>query len=233
MTLLKLEMKKNNLKPYILTANVIPFISLMFIYFLIGIGLLNPDEMASNPELGDFSFLMQLSFLINVAGFILLATAMLSKIVLESYTDNNVFLTFSYPISKSKMFYNKLLLCLGFCGVGVFFGIFTTNSLFYLLESMMKVLPNGTSGYDFYGQLANLMTAVILVISISLISLRIGWQKKSIALTVAMGIILYSLPSNLMAVSSPLLMTILSITLLLLAVVLMMNLSQKINSMEV
>lgn len=230
---IQLEMRKINLKPYVLTACLIPFISLFFIYFMAFIPTIDPSELLRSPELGTYAFIMQFSFLINVAGFVCLATTMLAKIVMEAYSKRNLYLTFSYPVPRKNILIAKLILCLSFVSIGVFLGILVTNLLFFLSESIFHVVMDTLHFSLIFEQLPLMAMAILLVSSIGILALYLGWLKQSIALTIISGIVMFSLPSNLMTMGNLPMISSLTIFLLILSLIFFQQILNKINRLEV
>lgn len=214
MKMMMLETKKISMKPYLLTGVSIPFVTLLFLYLLANVPNFDPNVLEHNPEFGLYSFLYKISFIINVAGYTCLCATMLSKIVMEAYSERNLYLTLGYPVARGKILIAKLVLCLGLCSIGVFAGIFVTNILFFFSESIFPFLSDQLTFAEIINQWPWMLTGMVLVISISLIALFIGWRKKSIALTVISAFLLNSIPSNLLTAGNETMIMILSLFLL-------------------
>lgn len=233
MNLLKIESKKYNLKPYIYSGVIILFVSLAFVYLLACIPKFDPQELASNPELGNYDFLFQFSFIINVAGFVCLGAAMLAKIVLEAYNEKTIYLTFSYPVSRGRVLLTKVLFCSLFSGLGVVVSIFITNHLFFLSEKLFPLVQDDLTYQLLWEQLIPMGVGGLLVISISLLALVIGWQKRSISLTIVMAIIFCSILSNIVTMGNSRVLLVLSLIFCLLTLIAMSVLVKNVKQLEV
>lgn len=117
MKLIQLEMKKIALTPYLLASVLIPLVTLAMINLLAYAPQIDPSILVTDPEMGTYKFLYILSFIINVAGFSCLGTAMLGKVVMESYNDNYLYLTLSYPIARKKILRAKIFFVNCFVGL--------------------------------------------------------------------------------------------------------------------
>ncbi|MGM0215913.1 hypothetical protein [Enterococcus sp. AZ109] len=233
MNLVQIERQKKPLKPYLITAAVIPIVSLLLVYLMAIIsGLELSEPIPKAVDTSSYFFFAQISFIGNVAGFVCLGATMLVKYVMEAYSDHNIYLTLGYPVSRTKVFASKLLLCLSVIGIGVFVSIFATNTLFFISESFYQLVDDQLTFQNVLGQLPLMFTAVILVIAICLIALFIGWLKNSIPLVIISAILLYSIPSNLFSSGNTLIMVALSITLFIISLVVVHVLKNKILRME-
>ena len=230
---IQLEIRKTTMRPYLLTAYLMPFISLLLVYLMAFIPIIDPGELLRSPEIGTYTFIFQLSFLINVAGFVCLGTTMLAKMVMEAYSQRNLYLTFSYPTSRNKILLAKIGLCLFFISIGVFVSIFITNLLFFLSESVLHVVDDTLRFSLIFEQIPMMFLAILLVCSIGILALYLGWLKQSIPLTIISGLLIFSLPSNLMTMGSLPVMIGLTIFLFILSFILFQKILKRINTLEV
>lgn len=75
MKLIGLEMKKIALTPYLLASVLIPLAALALIDLLAYAPQIDPNILATDPEMGTYAFLYVISFIINVTGFACMNTA--------------------------------------------------------------------------------------------------------------------------------------------------------------
>lgn len=231
MKLIKLELKKMNLKPYLYAAFAMPLISLMFSYFLAFVPQFD-DSVHTNDLITSHHFLYSMGLMINIAGFVCIGTALIGKIVIEPYQDREIYLTLSYPISRKKILTSKLLTCSLFCMIGLIISSLIASLIFFISESIIPISSERVTLLDYLNFLPMILVAPILVISIVFIALFIGWSKKSVALTVTAGIVLFSIPSNLIALGLPILI-IVSLVLSVIALMLTFRLFEKLQKLEV
>lgn len=232
MKLIQLEMKKIALTPYLLASVLIPLVTLAMINLLAYAPQIDPSILVTDPEMGTYKFLYILSFIINVAGFSCLGTAMLGKVVMESYNDNYLYLTLSYPVARKKILRAKIIFCELFCGIGVFIGILLTNSLFFVSESVFSVVNDSLSFATIMGQFPLMIVAVILVTSISLISLAIGWWRNSLALAIVSAVVFCSIPSNLVTVGGVQVVLAITVILLVASMLVVLLITKKVSRLE-
>lgn len=234
MNLVKIERRKKPLKPYLITAVMIPLICLLLLYLVTFVSKQPmPSSVSVGQDMSSYTFFYLISFISNVAGYVMLGAAMLVKYVLEAYSGKNRYLTLGYPVSRTKVFFSKLFLSLSVSGIGVFFGIFVTNSLFFLSESLYPLVDDQLMVQTVLDQLPQMVTAVVLVISICLIALFIGWLKNSVPLVMISAILLFSVPSNLVSSGNLFIIAVLTIVLFIFSLVVVGLLKNKVLRMEV
>lgn len=232
MKLIQLEMKKISLAPYLLASVLIPLAALALVELLAYAPQIDPSILVTDPEMGTYQFLFFISFVINVSGFACLGTALLGKVIMESYNDQYIYLTLSYPVARKKVLWAKLVFCTLFSGIGVFVGSLFTNLLFFVSESLFSVVNDTLSFSAMIDQMPLLLISVILVASISLIALAIGWWKKSLALAIVSAMVLCSVPSNLVAVGGEGIMAVVSGILLIVSLGVILMVTKKVSRLE-
>ena len=232
MKLIQLEWKKISVVPYLLASILIPLAALSLVELLAYAPRIDPSILATDPEMGTYQFLFFISFVINVAGFSCLGTALLSKVIMESYSDKYIYLTLSYPTARQKVFWAKIFFCIAFCGIGIFIGSLFTNVLFFISESLFPVVNDSLSYSVMLDQLPLLLVSVLLVTSISLISLAIGWWKKSVALAIVSAMVLCSIPSNLVGIGGEGIVTVISGVLRVVSLILVLIMTKKVSRLE-
>ncbi|MEG0733345.1 MAG: hypothetical protein RR470_13190 [Vagococcus sp.] len=231
MKLIKLEIKKINLMPYLLTALVMPFVSLIFMYFMAFIPKIDTSN-ASAIEFSSHSFIYTLGLMINIAGFVCLGTTLIGKLVISAYDDKNCYLTLSYPVARKKVLRAKLQTGLLVSSVGIILSGIFSSLLFFISESIFQIVDEPVLFNDVVNFTPLIIVAVFLVVSIITISLSIGWWKNSIPLTIVSGILIYSVSSNLLSAGLPLLL-IFTCFLSLITFITLFFLVKKVNGLEV
>ena len=232
MKLIQLEMKKISLAPYLLASVLIPLAALALVELVAYAPQIDPSILVTDPEMGTYQFLFFISFVINVSGFACLGTALLGKVIMESYNDQYIYLTLSYPIARKKVLWAKIVFCTLFSGIGVFVGSLFTNLLFFVSESLFSVVNDSLSFSVMIDQMPLLLASVVLVVSISLISLAIGWWKKSLALAIVSAMVLCSVPSNLVAVGGEGIVAVISGFLLMMSLGVILMVTKKVSRLE-
>lgn len=183
MHLIKLELKKGGFTSYLwgsLLAYAIIAFFIMILYFTgnnLGVEGFQKYEDALNA----------INILV-LATFIIYASVLLSKLIINEFKDKTITLLFAYPINRKKLILAKLSI--------VFFWTFVNVILANLLIDVLFITINQIFGY-----VSGTLTTTLLVhhaiyvllqafgaAGMSLLSLVLGLRKKSAAFTVATSI---------------------------------------------
>ena len=194
--LIKLELKRNNIKTYVIASSVTFIVMLGFIYLFAYAPQINPD-----PDLQIFAGypkIISLFSTLSMAVFATLSATMCTRFIIDEYKDKRAILLFSYPIRRDKILCSKLMVVFLFtlmamvsCNV-LAFGIFgITESISPLVEGTWTV--------------ALMMRAIKITIIMSMIAastgiiaVGIGFLKKSIPTTILSAVFLSSLFCNIL-----------------------------------
>ncbi len=227
--LIKLELRKNNLKPYLLGILGIFFaITSMGILFS-AIPTLDP----SSQEFSNPSMIITLVSIISMSAFAILASIMHSKFVVEEYTGKKNVLLFTYPQKRSSILFAKVV----FIFIFIFVMMFTLNMLALL---SIGILSNAAGLLSQPFRDIGLMLKYSLIFPlvanfIGLIALRIGFYKKSIIVPIVVSTILTAPFGNavmLLGTNSFIAFLIVGTILLLISIFLFIGLLKKVNRME-
>lgn len=195
--LMKLEMKKNDFKPYFLAAAIIMLVTLVFTYFFAAIPLFDPTVREASPEIATLSFNLMMTFILNTAAFTCLSATMLGRIVMAAYQEKNGYLTLSYPIQRKKILVSKIWLVILLNVAWTVVSIAVVDSIFLVTQSWLPFLNGPVTMELIRDQIPLIFTAVFLVASISLLALAIGWWRNSLPVILFSGLLLVCVPSNL------------------------------------
>ncbi len=193
--LIQLELKRNNIKTYIVASGITCIVMIGFIYLFAYAPHIDPD-----PDLQIFASYHNIVSLFSVLTMVVFATisaTMYTRFIIEEYKDKRVILLFSYPVKRYKIVLAKLLVVFLFtvmamilCNVAAF-GIFSISEFFYPLVS-------GTLSLQIMVR-ALKMTIIMAVTAaaVGIIGAGIGFIKKSVPATILSAVLLASLYSNI------------------------------------
>lgn len=232
MKLIKLELMKNNIKPYLWSSFGI-FIGITAMGLLFSaIPVLEPNDLSSQ-EFSNPNMIIIMISIISMGAFSILSSIMYSKFVVEEYTGRKNVLLFTYPQKRSSILLAKFLFIVCF----VF--------LIMLLINMISCITVGFLA-NLFGLISvpftniNLMLKYSLIFSavanfIGLIALRIGFYKNSIIVPIVVATILTSPFGNMVMLlgdNSFLAFIIGGSILLIVSMFLFLGLLKKVNRME-
>jgi ABC-type transport system involved in multi-copper enzyme maturation permease subunit len=185
--LIRLELKKNNIKPYLLGVLGITIVMFGFLYLFAGVD----DE-----ELSTYADVTMLVSSLSMASYCVLGAVMFARFAVEEYKGKRAILLFSYPISRAKVLLAKVMIVCGFVFVFslltnlIVFGFFNVSEYFApllhegelsrMLASTM--LLSGINGF--------------LAIAVSLIALAVGLWRESVTVTIITAVVICSVFSS-------------------------------------
>ncbi|MDQ1143432.1 ABC-type transport system involved in multi-copper enzyme maturation permease subunit [Bacillus sp. SORGH_AS 510] len=232
--LLQLELKKNNIRTYIISASIVGFCMLGIIYLFAYAPKIEPKDPDMKMFAG-YGNIIPLFNTISMFAFSLLSSVMFSKIVIEEYAGKRTVLLFSYPISRSKVFLAKISLVSLFVATAMITSSIIIFIIFGISESISPVV-DGNITFEIIKRAAKTTFFMsISAVSVGIISMAIGFIKKSIPTTIISAVLLCSLLSNIVAgsISTDSPMVIFTIILVLISVLVINIMTRTINCMEV
>ena len=188
--LISLEVKKHKLLNYwlgILIANIciIGLISMIFIL----------EEMESNVPFRNFDELMSMSDSLIRATFLIFSSVILVKIIIDEFKNNLMSIMFTYPISRKKILFSKLLIVVGFTFTMIMFSSLLMGIGVYFLNPFIHIVPETISGANFLSYLMTSLLGALATAGLSLIPLYFGMRKRSSPATMVSAIVLTTLTS--------------------------------------
>lgn len=187
MKLIKLELRKNNLIPY-LWGSLGIFIGVTAMGLLFSaIPVLEPHD-PSSQEFSDPNMIVTMVSIISMSAFSILASIMHSKFVVEEYTGRRNVLLFTFPQKRSSI----LLAKISFIFTFVFFMMFAVNVTSCITVGVLANLVGLTTRH-----FTNISTMLgcsfiysLIANFIGIISLRVGFYKKSVITPIVVATIL-------------------------------------------
>lgn len=184
--LIKLELRKGRLHSYLwgsLIAYGIIACTLMLLYFIEGTAQVDPIFQS-------YIEMLQVIDITIRATFIVYASVLLSKLIINEFKDKTMALLFTYPISRKKLIFAKLSIVF----VWVFANVFIAN---LIIDTLLIAIDSG------FGYLSSTLTSDILVqhainvvmqafgaAGMSLLPLAFGMRKKSVPATIVSSILI-------------------------------------------
>ena len=183
--LIKLEWKKNNIHKYIRNALILTITLMLFLF--LPAGELEADE----TELVFGEMLKMLVELLTNMSYMVFTSVMLASFIVSACKNKTMNLMFSYPISRKKILLSQMLSVWIFN----FIALVLSKILMYCVLAAVKkytyitaegiALGNGM----FY---IEILVDSAVMISMSFLSLLIGWKMKSSKATIIAGVIVVS-----------------------------------------
>lgn len=235
MNILRLELKKTNLKPYFFSAMAI-FVCIMgLMYITAWVPHLDSGDKNAANLFSSYQGIAAVSNAAALISFSILASAMGFRYLTKEYCGRNTILLFSYPVNRKSVVWAKAALILLFISTAMFLTEFVGFLIFAATDSMLGMVNESLQFSDFILVFRNALVLVCLADGITLCAIRIGFIKKSNSVTIIISVILSMLLINPAAAINEQFLSVLLLaaTVLLGGILLTLNLSHKVNYMEI
>lgn len=189
--LIQLEIRKNKLLG-LLKGVVIA--NLAILAFVILITYVDSGE--GGGEFNTYAEMFPVIYLFVKATFLVFASVVLSKLVIEEYKSNTITLLFMYPISRKKLMAAKIIIVFLFTVVSIFVSDILLNAVLVGINSFTHVIPDSLDLNIIPSELIRISTDAVYAAGIGLIPLFIGMRKKSVPATIVTAVLLVSLISS-------------------------------------
>lgn len=228
--LIKLELERINLRPYLISSAIFGIVQLVFTYFVAKVAQVEQEVQFMN-----YGNIFLFTGAISTFLFAILSAVMYAKLIIEEYSGKRLALLFSYPVGRQKTFTAKILVVLLFVILFMLLCTVLPMGIFALTEAFSPIVPDVMTRDILLTALCNMLTSLAAVSAIGLLSMRIGFIKKSISATLISAFILSGIYGNIaigIVGNSAISVIIVGVSLVAVLVILV-TLSHKINQMEV
>lgn len=235
MKMLKLELRKTNIKPYFLSAIAIFLCIMGLMYITAWVPHLNSGDKNAAVLFSTYQGIAAISNAIALVSFSILASAMGYRYLTKEYCGAGAILLFSYPINRKSVVWAKAGVLLFFISTIMFLTEFCGFLIFAGTDTGLGMVNDTLQFNDFMLALRNALVLVCLADGIALCAIRIGFIKKSNSVTIIAAVILSMLLVNPVAAINEqfIQVLLLAIIVLLGGVLLTINLAHKVNRMEI
>ncbi len=198
--LIHLELKRNHLKSYNIAVLIITIIMLGLIYFFAAIPKIDPNE--SDLELfTSYTFLIGFNHIISMAIFSILSAVLASKFIVEEYASKKAILLFSYPTSRRKILDVKMFVVFAYTVCCMVISNVAILIVFLITESIVTLCPDRVTISMIIKSILLLLCYSMMSGFLGIISLWIGFYKRSIVATIIAACIMVVLMCQIMAIS--------------------------------
>ncbi|MGB3102090.1 MAG: ABC transporter permease [Psychrobacillus psychrotolerans] len=189
--LINLEIKKFKLIKYwkgVLGANLGFIIFIGMVYFL--------NKVEEEIPFDNFEMASTIISAVVSATFIIFASVILAKLVIDEYKNKSIDLMFTYPISRKKIMSAKLIIVMVFTFMTVLFSTLFLQALVYIMDVTFDILPGDISIQELINSVWKSFFIAFAAAGLSLIPLLIGMLRKSSSATIVSSIFLVTLTSS-------------------------------------
>ena len=198
--LMELELRKVNIRPYIYVgfAAILCMVGLLYTFAMIA-------HVGGDSDAAEFSTYYNIWVLVNAlqtAAYSILMAVMFSTFLLKDYTGKNAVLVFSYPTERKKLLQCKIALVSLFIVAFMIGGTILMYAIFTLSEAVFPLVPDQPSIGLFIRVLGDTVLCMFITFCIGLISVRVGFSKKSVQITIVTSVIICCCVANVIATMS-------------------------------
>lgn len=235
MNLLRLELRKSNIRPYFFSVLAIFICILGLMYIFAWVPHLDSGDKNAAVLFSSYQGIVSISGAIALMAFSALSSAMGFLYVIKEYRGANAVLLFCYPINRKSILWAKIQLLLFFTSITLFVALFGSFLIFAATEDLFSLVDNSLHFSDFAIAFRNTLVLILLANGIALCSIRIGFIRKSNSITVISAILGSMLLVNVVAQINSRFLAVLSmaVVIFLIGIVLTFNLARKIDVMEI
>lgn len=227
--LIKLELKRNKINTYVTASIIACIIMIAFIYFVAYVA-----QVENEKDFQNYTNIFCFTEIIGLFIFSILSSVMYVRLIINEYSANRIALLFSYPVSRKKILLAKLLVVFLFTAIAMFICTLIPLSIFCVSEYVSPIVADTFSARLLVSTFQTVIISVLAADCIGLISMRIGFIKKSVPITLITSFILTGIIGNVtIAVAENVILSFITCGVLIIALItIVIELMHKINHIE-
>lgn len=228
--LIKLELQRINLRPYLISSTVSGVVLLAFTYFIAYVA-----QVEQEVQFMTYGNIFLFTGAMSIPIFGVLSATMYEKLIIEEYSGKRLALLFSYPVGRKKTFSAKILIVFLFMVLSMLLCSILPIFVFAATESFAPIVSDTMTNAILINAVSTMVVSLVAVSAIGLLAMRIGFIKKSVPATLISAFILSGIYGNIAIGSAGnFVISLLIVGVSLLAILaVIVTLSHKINHMEV
>lgn len=200
MKLIRLELRKLNWWPYIMSVIGLTLFLLSMMYMIAVSAPMIPTNLPGAPQLETLNDLFMIITIMASACFAIFSAVLFSKLIIEDYQAKCVQLLFAYPVTRKMMIGVKLALGCSLAFIATVLSLISCLGLFLLGEYFFPLYQN--SSLQVSSIVSQIFLTSVMAVSISVIATSVAFKKKSIQLAIISAIILSAVLSNLLQLNN-------------------------------
>lgn len=231
--LIGLELKRNNIRTYVVASVISCAVLLAFIYFVAYVAQVETGE--REAQFRNYANIFRFTGTVSMIIFSIMSAVMYSRLIIGEYSGKRAALLFSYPVSRSKILLAKLLLVFGFTSASMLICTSIPYIFFSITESVSPIVVQDSMSSNLVEDTLKVLGTTILAVGgIGIVSMRIGFIKKSVPATLITAFIVSATYGNAaISANGTLPGLIIGGIGIIVTVAVMAELTSKVNKMEV
>lgn len=189
--LITLEIRKNKLSGMLKAFAIANLAILAFMILVIFI-----DNSEGSGDFNTYAEMFEGVYVFVKGTFIIFASVLLSKLVIEEYKSNTITVLFMYPIPRKKLMAAKILIVFLFTLISIFVSDILLDAILLGINSFVGVVHGELTQAFIVSEVTKIGLDALYAAGIGLIPLFFGMRKKSVPATIVSGVLVVSLISS-------------------------------------
>lgn len=189
--LISLEIRKNKLSSLFKAGAIVNLAILAFMLMVLFL-----DQTESDPAFTSYPDLFEGLFVFVKAAYIIFASVIISKLVIDEYKNNTITLLFMYPISRKSLMTAKIIIVFVFTFLAIIVSDIIIGGIVLGINSFVEIIPGELTLSMITSELIKLGANAFYAAGIALIPLYFGMKKKSVPATIISSVLVTSLISG-------------------------------------
>lgn len=189
--LISLEIRKNKLSSLFKAAAIVNLAILAFMLMVLFL-----DQTESDPAFISYPDVFEGLFVFVKAAYIIFASVIISKLVIDEYKNNTITLLFMYPISRKSLMTAKIIIVFVFTFLAIIVSDIIIGGIVLGINSFVEIIPGELTLPMITSELIKLGANAFYAAGIALIPLYFGMKKKSVPATIVSSVLVTSLISG-------------------------------------
>jgi ABC-type transport system involved in multi-copper enzyme maturation permease subunit len=183
--LMKLEIKKYKLKRYIMgiiiaIICIMAFLTMSFI-----------DNRINSPQdLDTYESVIWMTNILTTDVFLIFSSALIAKIIIGEYRDKTILVMFSYPVSRKKLMFAKLIIVVVFAMSCILLSDALCILYVVTLDSIVNVIAGSFSFSYISDAFLSFLGFTVMGGILSLLPFTVGMKKKSVPSTIVTAVVI-------------------------------------------
>ncbi|WP_433946789.1 ABC transporter permease [Paenibacillus sp. SN-8-1] len=189
--MMRLEMKKYKLWG-MLKGVVICILAIMALLTLIYFA----DKTESENTFASYHTIFDIIGSLVRITFVIYASAIIARIIIEEYKNKTINLMFVYPISRKHIMVAKLSIVFLFTLITVLLSNVFLDGMVMLADRAYDIVPETLTMEMLWKQVSSVLLSAVSAAGISLIPLYFGMRRHSVPFTIVSAVLIVSLVSS-------------------------------------
>lgn len=189
--LIALEIRKNKLKSLFKGVVIVNLAILAFMILVVFI-----DQSEREASFNSYIDVSEGILVFVKAAYIIFASVLISKLVIDEYKNNTITLLFMYPISRKKLMAAKIIIVFVFTLVSIIISYIVIGALMLGINYYAEVIPDELTLQLITSELTKMAASAFYAAGIALIPLYFGMKKKSVPATIVSAVLVVTLVSG-------------------------------------